>query len=190
MNETRLREGLPAAEPASAELQRKYRERMRALLEHRLTATERAGHLLGLVIALGMTARFVQLILQHRAGGRPIAIAGILVGLAFSVGWAAVSFAVVRRGVDHLRRLGIPRTYLIVSFLFLLAGLMLWAGLTEPDPARGNQLILFGLVFWAAIGLPFLVAHLVRDSELRVRSDVLRIELAMAEASEERGVRS
>ena len=73
-----------------------------------------------------------------------------------------------------------------VSHAFGLAGLMLWAGIETPDPARGNQLILFGLVFWTTMGLPFYLAHMVRQNELRVRLDVLRLELALAERDEAR----
>ena len=59
-----------------------------------------------------------------------------------------------------------------------------------PDPARGIRLILFGLVFWCVLGLPFLIAYLLRHGEVRVRMAVLRLELQLAERGETREVRS
>lgn len=190
MNETRLREGLPGAEPASADLERKYRERMATITRRRITGIERASHVFGLVVALGTAAWFVWLFLQHRADGRPVAMAGLAVGLAFTLGWSAFSIALLRGGTEDQRWHGVIRTQMVGLFTLALAGLMLWAGLAEPDPARGNQLILFGLVFWTTMGLPFYVAQMVKQNELSVRSDVLRLELALAEAAERREVRA
>jgi len=189
MSATRLREGLPEAESASAELERRYRERMAAIARRRLTGFERAGHVFGMIVGLGTAAWLVVAFLQHRADGRPAALVGIAVGLAFALGWSAFSFALLRGGTEDQRVHAEIRAQLIGLFTMALAGLMLWAGLAEPDPARGNQLILFGLVFWTTMGLPYYVARLVRQNELRVRSDVLRLELALAEAGEQREVR-
>jgi hypothetical protein len=181
VNGSKLREGLLGAEPPSAELRQKHRDRLLALTERRITPAQRVGHVLGLVLALGAAARFVQLFLQHSAGDRPVALAGIAVGLAFCLGWSAFSIALLRRGTEDLRLHGALRTQLVGLFTLALAGLMLWAGIESPDPARGNRLILFGLVFWTTLGLPFFIAQVVRQNEFRVRLDVLRLELALAE---------
>ena len=181
MNTPRLRDALLAAEPPSPDLEGRHRERLRLLTEHRLTGIERWTHAFGLALGLLLAARFVQLFAQHRADGRPVALVGIAVGFAFSAGWALAAANVLRSGVDRMFTNGTTRDYLVVAFTFLLTGLMLWAGLESPDPVRGTQLIMFGLVFWCAIGLPFLLSQHVRQAELRVRADVLRLELALAE---------
>ncbi len=181
-----LRGGLLGAEPPSAELRQRYAERLRALGERRITGASRVVHAVSLAIALGLVVRFVQLFLQHRADGRPAALAGLALGLAFSAGWGAFCIQLLRRGKEDLRWHGFLRTQLVGVFTFAMAGLMLWAGLETPDPARGNQLILFGLVFWTAIGLPFYVGHFVQQAELRIRQDVLRLELALAERNGDR----
>ena len=186
MNESKLRVGLLVAEPPSEELQKRYRERLSGLTERPLTAVGRVSHIFGLVISLGMVARFVQLFLEHRANGRPVALVGLAVGLAFCLGWGVFSIALLRRGAEDLRWHSFLRTQLVGLFTLALAGLMLWAGLETPDPARGNQLILFGLVFWSTMGLPFYVAQMVQQNELRIRQDVLRLELALAERDEAR----
>lgn len=181
MNRSTLREGLLGAEGQDPGLETRYRERVRVLTERRLTGAARAGHALGMVLALALVARFVQLFVEDRAQGRPEGLVGIALGLAFCAGWALAELAVLRAGVERHPSHGTVRTLLLVGFASLLAGLMLWAGLESHDPARGMRLILFGLVFWCVIGLPFLIAHLLHQSEVRTRIAVLRVELELAE---------
>ena len=184
MNERGLREGLLAAEAPSPELQRKYGERLRAIVERRLTTFERVAHVCGGLFALATAARCAQLFLQHRADGRPVALVGLAVALVFLLGWSAYSFVLLRRGAEDMRLHGFVRAQLIGVFTFALAGIMLWAGLESPDPARGNQLILFGLVFWCTMGLPFYLVHAIQQNTLRIRQDMLRLELALTERDE------
>ena len=181
MNDTRLREGLLAAETTSAELERRYRERIRALVESKLTGAQRASHVFGLILGLVLVARFIQLLVLQRAAGRPVALAGIALGLAFSAAWVIASASVLRSGVDRFFTHTTARAWLVTAFTFLLSGVMLWAGLATPDAAEGVRLIAFGLVFWCAIGLPFLLSQLMGQSERRLRADVLRLELMMAQ---------
>jgi hypothetical protein len=189
VNTPSLREALLSAEPRDPALVERHRERMRALTERRLTGAARAGHVLGMLLALALVARFVQLFVQDQAHGRPEALAGLGLGLAFSAGWALAELAVLRAGVERHLSHGAARTVLLVGFAALLAGLMLWAGLASTDPARGMRLILFGLVFWCVIGLPFLIAHWLRQSELRVRIALLRLELELPERAGSREAR-
>ncbi len=186
MKESNFREGLLGAETTKAELESRYRERVRALTEQRLTAVGRVAHAAGLLIALALVVRFVQLFVAIPADARPEAIAGLALGLAFSVGWALAEGAVLRAGVERLFSHGLVRTLIIVVFTSLLAGLMLWAGIESPDAARGTRLILFGLVSWCTIGLPFLLAFLIRSIEVRVQIALLRMELARSESPEVR----
>jgi len=190
MSGTGLREGLLAAERVTPALEQRYHERLRALTDRRLTQVERASHVVGLLVALGLVARFIQLFVQHGAHGRAVAVVGLVLGLAFSAGWVCAEGAVLVSGVNRFFSHGVIRTQLIVAFTFLLAGLMLWAGLERPNVAEGLRLILFGIVFWCAIGLPFLVAHLTARGELRVRADILRLELTLAERDASREVAS
>ena len=181
-----IKQGLLGAEARDPALEERYRARLRELTERRLGPAARIVHAVGLVLGLGLSIRFVQLMAALHATGRPEQWVGLGVGLAFSVCWALAEAAVLRAGVVRLFPHGAIRTALVVTFTFVLAGLMLWAGLSSADPNRGLRLILFGLVFWCAIGLPFLVAHLVQSSEVRVRASLLELELARAEVGEER----
>jgi hypothetical protein len=181
-----IKEGLLGAEARDPALEERYRAPLRGLTERRLGPAARIGHAIGLVLGLGLSIRFIQLMVSLHAGGRPEQWVGLGVGLSFSVCWALAEAAVLRAGVERLFSHGAIRTALIVTFAFVLAGLMLWAGIQSADPNRAMRLILFGLVFWCTIGLPFLMAHLVQSSEVRVRASLLELELARAEAQEER----
>lgn len=181
-----IKEGLLGAEARNPALEERYRARLRGLAERRLGPAARIMHAVGLVIGLGLSIRFVQLMMSLHAGGRAEQWIGLGVGLAFSLCWALAEGAVLRAGVERLFSHGAIRTALVVTFTFTLAGLMLWAGIQSANPARGMHLILFGLVFWCAIGLPFLVAHLVKSSEVRVRTSLLELELARADAQDDR----
>ena len=181
-----MKEGLLGAEARDPALEERYRARLRGLTERRLGPLARVTHAVGLALGLGLSIRFVQLMVSLHAGGRAEQWIGLGLGLAFSVCWALAEAAVLRDGVDRLFSHGAIRTALVVTFTFVLAGLMLWAGIQSANPTRGMHLILFGLVFWCAIGLPFLMAHLVKSSEVRVRTALLELELALAEAREER----
>ncbi len=179
-----LREGLLGAESFAEEGERRYRERVRALLERRLTPVERASHVFGLALSVGLVVFFVVQFLALRHEARPVAIAGIAVGLVFSLGWGILALVSLARGVEDFRTHGFARAYLIVFFTAALLAVMLVAGLGAADPAKGNQLILYGLAFWTVFGIPSLTVRLMRDSELRVRADVLRVELALAQLAE------
>ena len=190
MNTPNLREGLIGAEDRNPGLEARYRERVRALTERRLSGAARAGHVLGLLLSLALVVQLLQLFVHDRAQGRPEALVGIGLGLTFCAGWALAELAVLRAGVERHLSHGAVRTVLLVGFASLLAGLMLWAGLESADPVRGIRLVLFGLVFWCVIGLPFLISHWLRDSEVRTRVSVLRLELQLAERGEPREVPS
>lgn len=168
-----------AAEPPDPELERRYRDRLRRITERRLTGPERAGHALGLLLAV---ATAIQLLLGHHGDLRPIAWVARAAGLSFCIGWAVVEIAVLRSGVDRALTFGAARAQLVIAFAVVFAALMLWAGVTARDTAAAVRFGLVGLVYWCVAGLPTLISHLGRQAELRIRSDVLRLELMIAEA--------
>ena len=181
-----MKQTLLDAEARDPVLEERYRARLRGLTERQLGPGARVAHALGLVLGLGLSVRLVQLMVSLHAAGRLEQWIGLGVGLAFCLCWTLAEAAVLRAGVERLFSHGAIRTAVVVTFTFVLAGLMLWAGIESANPTRGMHLILFGLVFWCVLGLPFLMAHLVAASEVRVRASLLELELARAEAQEER----
>jgi hypothetical protein len=190
MNESSLRNALLAAEPPSPELERRYRERLRDLTERRLTWSLRAAHGVGLLIALGTAIRCVFVFTQVVGHVAPVALAALALAFVFSAGWVVATTLALVSGADRVFGNSAVRAWLIVGFAFLLAALMLWAGITAGDAAQGVRFMFFGLTFWCATGLPFLVFQLVSEMQARLRTDVLRLELTFAERAAARGERS
>ncbi|HVP14936.1 MAG TPA: hypothetical protein VMS88_05295 [Terriglobales bacterium] len=187
MNETRLRNGLLDAEPATAELERKYLESLRGLVERRLTPAQRGVHAFGLLMSLGLTIFFVAQFLRLPGHPRVTVVVGLAIGLLFSVGWGLAALASLRSGRENLRFHTVIRSQLIWIFMALLMGLMLWVGMTSADVVVGIRTILYGLVFFVGFGLPYFVDQVTRQSELRIREDVLRLRLELAQAVAKRG---
>jgi hypothetical protein len=189
MNRIDLREALHALETRSPELERRYRERLKAIFERRLTGVEKISIAAGLLLALWLVFRFVQLLVRVGAQAPLAILASLAVGLAFSIGMVVFSVWQLQGGTEDVRRHGLARAQLVSLFTLAMALLMLWAGIEARDSAIGIRLILAGLVTWCAIGLPFYLTHLVRQSELRLRAELLGIELALAEAAERKEAR-
>jgi hypothetical protein len=184
MNGTGLRDGLIGAEATTPELERKYHAKMQALVERRLTPAQRGSHVFSLVLSLALTVFFIVEFVALRGRETAAGVAGITVGLLFSLGWGALALSALRRGSESLRFHGVIRTQLIWAFTVALLGLMLCVGMASPDAARGSRLILYGVAFWVAFGIPSFIAQVVQQSELRVREDLLRLELALAQMAE------
>jgi hypothetical protein len=184
MSDVKLREGLLGAEGVTPELERRYRERLQALVERRATPASRATHVFGLVLSAGLVAFFVYQLVLAGSAASPILYLGLAVGLAFSVGWGVLAAISLASRKEDLRTHALARDFLVVGFNAALLGIMLWAGMTTADAARGVRVMLYGLAFWAAFGIPSLFARLLQMSELRTRMDVLRLELALARMAE------
>ena len=78
---------------------------------------------------------------------------------------------------------------LVLGSTLVMVGLLMWQGRLLPDPARGNQKMLIALAVWTLAGLPYCVSMFVRTSEIKLRTDLLRVELALAELGERQGRR-
>jgi hypothetical protein len=70
-----------------------------------------------------------------------------------------------------------------------MVGILMWQGWHLPDPARGNQKMLVALMAWCLAGIPFCISMFVRTVEIKLRTDLLRLELALAELGEQVGRR-
>ncbi len=187
MNGSGLREGLLDAEAASAELEKKYREAIQGLVERRLTPAQRGVHAFGVAMSLALIVYFVAGFLKLPSHPRVTVVAGLAVGLAFAVGWGLLSLASLRGGTENLRFHAVLRSQIIWIFVALLMGLMLWVGMTSADVVGGIRTILFGLVFFVGLGIPYFVAQVVGQSELRMREDLLRLQLTVAQLAGRQG---
>lgn len=181
MNESHIREALLATEPPDSELERRYRERLLALTERRITTAGRAVLVIAVLVMLGMAAWFVRLLVSYPASYHPDGMIALPVSLVLIALLAAYAIAALRRGTEDLHRDGLRGAQLVGLCALVMLVLMMWQASHMADPARGNHKILIGLVVWTVAALPYCMAHFVKQSELRVRTDLLRFELTLAE---------
>ena len=183
MNNPRMRDALLAAEQPSPQLEQRYRERLRALTERRLTTSERVGLVIGLLLAVAVGAWFVRLMLTYPPDNKPFGLLVLKLSLPLCAGWAAYAIVMLRRGTENLRRDGAVLGNLVMLSTVGMVVLLFWDAVHLTDAARGDQKLLIAVLVWTMAGLPYYVSHVVRENNLRLREDLLRLELALAERS-------
>lgn len=184
MNEPTLRDRLLAAEPPSADLERRFRERLGEITERRLTSADRWGLVVGALAALATIVWFVRLQSPYPEDHPRFGLFVLRIGIVLAAALGAYAIMVLRRGTEDLRRDGSALTQLVLGCTLVMVGLLMWQGRHLPDPARGNQKMLIALAVWTLAGLPYCVSMFVRTSEIKLRTDLLRIEPALAELVE------
>ena len=186
MNESRMRDALLASEQPNPELEQRYHERLRALTERRITTSERVGLVIGLLLAAGVAAWFVRLMVTCPPDRKPFGLLVLAVGIVLCAGWAAYAIVVLRRGTQDLQRDSSMLGNLVMLSTAGMVPLLYWASIHQADPALGNRKLLVALLAWTLAGLPYYVLHVVREHSLKLRTDLLRLELAIAERDAER----
>jgi peptidoglycan/LPS O-acetylase OafA/YrhL len=189
MNEPTLRDRLLAAEPPSADLESRFRERLREITERRITSAERTSLVVSALAAVATIVWFVHLLSPYAADHPRLGLFALRIGIVLVGAFGAYAIMVLRRGTEDLRRDGGILTQLVLGSALVMVGLLMWQGRHLPDPARGNQKMLVALAVWTMAGLPYCVSMFVRRSEIKLRTDLLRVELALAELGERQGRR-
>jgi hypothetical protein len=184
MNDTSLRDALLAAEAPSTELESRYHEKLRSITERRITTRERVGMGIGLAGCVAFGALLVRWMIAYPAHFNPNARPLLWVWLGLLVMLVHYSVAEWRRGV--VRRDGALPAQVVGVCAVVGVALLYWTAVHTPDAARGNHKLLVGVLVWTMAALPYLIVHFVRESEQRVRTDLLRLELAIVELREQR----
>ena len=68
--------------------------------------------------------------------------------------------------------------------MVIMMTLFLVQGMAMEDGVKGLKMILYALVFFIMFGIPSLMMMHLNQAELRVRKDILRLELQIAELAE------
>lgn len=166
---TRLLELEPMREPERA----RYESALRELFERRLSPWDRLRHLLpasgGLVVALGLGS----LALTEPAG-TPEATRALLGVLALlGAAWFVLCARILRRGSVNALRDGRALSATALACSTLQALVFGWRAAADPAAVPG---LILGLVF-VVLAAAVLLAQRIRESELRVREQLLRAQL-------------
>jgi len=182
MSRETFREELLNAEKASPELRERYQKEVRNMLERKLTRRERIAWILmtflccDLVVIFGWAALF--------AAETPMMRIWFGAGVAFAVVFIAFSAAMLKRGKLHRVRDEEASTRIGYAFvLIMMACALVWGGMME-DRVVGISLVLGTFVFFVTFGVMPMILNRVNRAEWKLREDLLRIELELAELGE------
>ena len=197
MNDPRLRDRLLAQEAVTPELEARYREGMKAILERPLTPVLRVGWIISAAMGIGFLVLFSTV--AFRVWPEPeFPVLGKMMfsmGALFGLLWAIFGFIILKRGSANLRLWRNPTIRQLQTMPPAVAG-MTWGfcvlimvfcqmmGNDMPDAARGNQMILGGIVGMLLFGIPAMIMGHDTKSEILLREKFLELELELASIRE------
>lgn len=181
-----LREELVELETMSPHLREKYKQEVKAMIERKLTAWQRALHIFFALLGVVFMVTF----------GRPALLSGeelpwtarIVFGLGTVAGLilTIVCVVILRRGRFHIVRDSNIHAFLPYSIVLVAMVIVLpWAQRTD-DQLAGIQVVLGMLVFFV-MAVMFMIVNRVNQAEWKLREQLLRIELELAELAEKLG---
>jgi len=194
MNNPELRDRLLELEIVTPELAARYNEKKKAIFERRLTPTLRVMWVLATIMGAGFFVLFsYAAILTLQDPGFP-RIGTILfsVGALFGLGWAILGISFVKKGTASLELWNNATLKQMQTMHPAVAG-MTWVFCVllmvacqmmandMPDTARGNQMILGGMVAMLMFAIPTMIMGHDTKSEIFMREKFLEIELQLAE---------
>lgn len=182
-NENTFRERLLAAETLSPSEQ--YQRELQALLEPKLTPGHKWATVGSLVMGLGFAGLFGTLAIVTARKLPWLASASFALGAIFGLAWAGLSAWILHRGTINRRTDPTAMTGMVWGFLVVMMTLFLLLAGQLPDPVKGLQMVLNGLVF-LVMGAVFMIANRIEQAELRTKEKLLELEYRLAEMAEAR----
>lgn len=178
-----FRDKLLDVEKPTDSYKEKYEKEVQAMVEKKLTGTNKWFHVGGLIMGLGFLALFgtVAVIIpkEFPFWARALFILGAVFGLVFAAfeGW------ILKKGTVDLRKDEMASAGLGWAFIVIAATIVLVNSGKLADPVKGVRMLVSILVFevMAAVGL---LKAIIQRSELNNREKLLEIEYRLAELAE------
>lgn len=178
-----FRERLLKAEQPNLAYKERYEKRVQAMLDKKLTTPMKWAWIGSGILGVGFAVVFGTMAIvvpgEFPIWGRIIFAAGAVFGLA----WVGLAGWIVKRGTVNLRTCptaAAGMAWCVALFAVVLA--MLMSG-TLPDPVKGVQIVVNGLVF-LLLAAVFMIFNRVDQAELKTREKLLEIESRLAEMAE------
>ena len=176
------REHLLALEPEDPALRAEYERRLRAMFETELTGYRKWAWRVAPLFYLGVCVSFA-LRAWHPGRLPPIGRVGFAVAAVLSAAAAVAAARVAVRGT--LRRRADVRAVTQVSLLFMVFGATIFLYATPQMGDLPHMLQGLGcVVVFLVGGVAFLIQHLIEQSELNTREQILQLEYKVAQLSE------
>jgi len=177
-------ERLLRVEQVTPALKERYDKEVQAMLEKRLTGTDRKVWLGGTVMSVVFAV-----LLGAMAIIPPLAEVPLLVripnavGVLFCVGFAILGVRILHRGSMDLKFDTSVIIGMVWGFAVLMVIMFTVMSLLVPDRIVGLWMMIFGLVV-LVVGAVFLIRHAIAQSELKTCEKLLEIEYRLAELAE------
>ncbi len=180
----RLRDRLVDHQQRDEASEERFRMEIRRMTETKLTTAKRLAWGLSGLLGLAFVVLF-----SYVAWTAPpdLPLAGRLTfvaGAVFGAAWAGVCGRILRKGSFSLRTDENTAHGVTWGFMVLMMTAFLLAGGQMEDRMRGISLVLYGLVFFVVFAIPALMNLRVNRLELSLREQMLRMQIALAEAVE------
>lgn len=186
MKKRSLRDGLMELETMSPHLRDKYKQEVKAMIERKLTPAQRAMWTFSVFLGFVFLVVFGWAVLISAGKipliGTVIFTLGAIGGLIEMV----VSVVLLKRGSFHAVRDSNISTFVpFAVVLVAMIALLIW-GQSTDDQLTAIQMVLFALVF-LVLAVMFMIGNRVNQAEWKLREQLLRIELELAELAEKLG---
>jgi len=192
MAENDLSAQLLKLEPVSPELEARYKQEIKNMIERKLKPYERVAWSLSALMGVGFFVGFGSVFFYTLRLDDVFPLVGkmsFVMGSLFGLVWAVLAGRTALRGRFHGRKDTNLFTGLVWGFVVLLMTGSLLVGVQMPDTGKGNQMILTGLVFFVMFGVTTLLQREITQAELRTREQLLRMETTLAELAERMGLK-
>lgn len=178
-----FRERLLRLEQVTPALKERYDKEVQAMLEKRLTETDRKVWLGGTVASVVFAVILGGLAIVPPLTEVPLLVRiPNIVGVLFCICFAILGVRILHRGSMDLK-LGTSVINLIWGFTILVDIIFTVMSLLVPDRIVGLWMMIFGLVV-LVVGAVFLVRHAIAQAELGAREKLLEIEYRLIELAE------
>ncbi len=175
-----IRDRLLASEKHTPALKEKYEQEIRNMHQKKIGGFHRGVWLTTAVFSIAAGIGFLVFSIIAPPEVHFLARMGLLLGTAFSAGWAVISIKIFRRGSINLsfdQNAISGMSWVFVVFLLTLFFLI------APKDVNGVHLILFGLAMLVGTAVQF-IGNLVNQSQMKTATTLLEIEYRMAEMAE------
>lgn len=186
MNEA-IGRGVMAHEQRSKEFEERFRQTIENMTTGKLTPLSRVGYALGAIMGLCFAGFFGYVAWTAPSEFPMLGRLTFVAGAIFGGLWAGLCAYVVRKGSFSLEPDESTMHGLTWGFMVLMMTAFLIIGGRMEDRVLGISMVLNGLVFYVAFAIPAFVSMRVNRLELRVREQLLMMEIRMTEMAEKQG---
>jgi hypothetical protein len=183
MNNKPIRPRLLEMEERTPELEKRFEEEMKKMLEKQIKPSGRIMWLLTSLVGAYFMIHFSYLAIVIKDVPWLVRF-GFAGGAAFGCAWVALSIRVLNKGSFRMWRDENAIHGLVFGFSLLLLITLLLLGGQAKDRITGIQLMLSGCIFFIIFGIPSIFNTRINRTESSLREQLLRIELRMAELAD------